>query len=151
MRACGAPDSQWKTRRLLSGVPVPYQVLADAVLVLHAGVVLFVVGGLIIIYVGNVRGWRWVNALLFRLTHLAAIAMVVVQSWLGHACALTTVESWLRERAGQPGYSKSFLEYWLQRLMYFEAPIWVFALAYTAFGLLVLAAWRRYPPKRREP
>ena len=128
------------------GSALPYQFLADAVLVVHFGVVLFVVGGLAVVFLGNLRGWRWVNSMRFRLAHVAAIAIVVVQAWLGQACVLTSLESWLRERAGTPGYSKSFIEHWVQRLLYFEAPIWVFALAYTAFGLLVLAAWWRFPP-----
>ena len=38
-----------------------YQFLADAVLVLHFGVVLFVVGALVLILAGNARHWRWVN------------------------------------------------------------------------------------------
>ena len=40
-----------------------YQVLADAVLVLHFAVVAFVVGGLVLVVVGNLCHWRWVNAL----------------------------------------------------------------------------------------
>jgi len=126
-----------------------WRLLADAVLVLHASVVLFVVGGLALVVVGNHRKWRWVNAMPFRVAHLAAIAIVVVQAWLGQACALTTLESWLRSQAGSPGYSKSFIEHWVQRLLYHEAPWWAFVLAYTVFGLLVAAAWWRFPPRTR--
>jgi len=32
--------------------------------------------------------------------------------------------------------------------MYYEAPFWAFAMAYTAFGLLVAVAWRYFPPTR---
>ena len=53
-----------------------YQILADAVLLLHLGVVLFVVGGLVLILLGNWLAWRWVNMLWFRLAHLGAIAFV---------------------------------------------------------------------------
>lgn len=38
-----------------------YSLLADAVLVLHVAVVVFVVGGMLAVLVGNGRGWRWVN------------------------------------------------------------------------------------------
>lgn len=126
----------------------PYQLAADAVLVLHAGVVVFVVGGLVFVVAGNLRGWHWVNRRSFRLAHLAAIAMVVVQASLGRLCPLTTLESWLRVQAGTPSYSKSFIEHWVQRLLYYDAPFWVFTLAYTVFGLLVIAAWRAFPPRR---
>ena len=127
-----------------------YQHLADAVLVVHFGVVVFIVGGLAVIVAGNWLGWRWVNDWWFRLTHVAAILVVVAQAWLGELCPLTALESWLRVKAGSPGYSKSFIEHWLQRTIFYEAPFWVFTLVYTAFALLVFAAWWHFPPRRRS-
>ena len=131
--------------------PLPYQQLADTVLVLHFAVVAFVVGGLALVLLGNLRGWRWVNLWGFRLAHIVAIAVVVVQSWLGELCPLTTLESWLRQQAGGTGYNASFIEHWIQRVLYFQAPLWVFTLAYTVFGLLVVAAWWHFPPRGRDP
>jgi len=127
---------------------VPYQLLADAVLFLHFGVVLFVVGGLVVVVAGNWLRWRWVNQLWFRLAHLAAIAVVVFQAWLGQFCPLTTWESWLRVHAGSTAYEQSFIEHWLQKLIYYEAPFWAFTVAYTVFAVLVLLAWWRFPPRR---
>jgi hypothetical protein len=60
---------------------------------------------------------------------------------------LTTLESWLRARAGSVAYQSSFIEHWLQRWLYYEAPTWVFTTAYTAFAVLVLWAWWRVPPR----
>ncbi|WP_396266872.1 DUF2784 domain-containing protein [Ideonella sp.] len=131
-------------------IPRSYQLLADAVLLLHFGVVVFVVGGLIGIVVGNLRAWAWVNSLWFRLAHLAAIGVVVVQSLLGKLCPLTVLESWLRERAGESAYTASFIEHWVQQVLFYEAPFWVFTAVYVAFGLLVVAAWWRYPPRMRS-
>jgi hypothetical protein len=131
---------------------VPYQLLADAVLMLHFAIVLFVIGGLMAVVAGNWLGrWPWVNSLWFRLVHIAAIGVVVAQAWLGQVCPLTTLESWLRVRAGESAYSKSFIEHWVQALLFYEAPAWVFVLAYTVFGLAVLGAWWRYPPRVRQP
>lgn len=129
------------------------QLLADAVLTLHVVVVVFVVGGLLLVFVGNWRGWRWVNGPRFRLVHLALVALVAVQSWLGVICPLTDIEMWLRAKIGSPTYHGSFIEHWLQRLLYYEAPPWVFVLVYTLFGLLVVAAWVLFPPgfRRRKP
>lgn len=127
---------------------MPYRLLADAVLFLHLGVVVFIVAGLVLVVVGNLRGWRWVNGWLFRLAHLAAIAVVIAQSWLGRLCPLTTLESWLRLQAGSPAYSRSFMEHWVHRILFFEAPSWIFAVAYTVFGLLVVIAWWYFPPRR---
>lgn len=125
---------------------MPSQALADAVLLLHFGIVLFVVLGLPVIVLGNRVGWAWVNSLRWRLAHLAAIGVVVLQAWLGQLCFLTVVESSLREQTSQSGYERGFIEHWVQRVLYFEAPIWVFTLVYTGFGLLVAWAWWRFPP-----
>lgn len=131
---------------------MPYQLLADAVLMVHFVIVLFVIGGLVAVVAGNWLGrWSWANSLWFRLIHIAAIGVVVAQAWLGQVCPLTRLESWLRVRAGESAYSKSFIEHWVQTLLFYEAPSWVFVLAYTVFGLAVLWAWWRYPPRARQP
>lgn len=128
---------------------MPYQWLADAVLVLHLAVVLFVVGGLVAVIVGNRRGWRWVNRPVFRLAHLGAIGFVVLQAWLGATCPLTLLENHLRERAGQTGYGGSFIEHGVQALLYYQAPEVVFVSIYTLFFCLVVGTWLRFPPRWR--
>jgi hypothetical protein len=122
------------------------RVLADLVLVVHVAVVLFVVGGLVAVLVGARRGWSWVDAPAFRLAHLAAIGVVVAEAWLGVACPLTTLEASLRARSGGAAYAGGFVEHWLGRLIYFDAPPWVFTLLHTGFGLAVVATWWRHPP-----
>jgi len=128
---------------------LPYQVLADAVLIVHVAIVVFVVGGLVLVLVGNWRDWPWVNAWWFRLAHLAAIAVVVAQAWLGVLCPLTTLENWLRTRAREAVYDASFIEYWLERILYYNAPAWVFTAGYSLFGLAVAAAWWYFPPRQK--
>ena len=128
--------------------------LADLVLVLHVGIVAFVVGGLVLVWVGNGFGPsrlnRLANRLGFRLAHGLAIGIVVAESWLGIACPLTTLEQALRARAGVVASEagEGFLASWLSHLLYYDAPAWVFTLAYSLFGLLVLATWLRFPPRR---
>ena len=129
---------------------MPFQTLANAVLVLHFAVVIFVVLGLPAVLVGNWRGWSWVNYFWWRVVHLLAIGVVVIQAWLGRYCGLTVLESNLRAMAGQAGYERSFIEYWVQRLLYYEGPLWAFALVYTVFGALVVWSWLRYPPRPRR-
>jgi hypothetical protein len=129
-------------------VDATYRMLADLVLTVHFAIVVFVVGGLPLIVAGNLRGWRFIKGWSFRLAHLAAVVIVVAQAWLGVVCPLTTLENWLRAQAGQAVYDSSFIEHWLTRLLFYEAPAWVFIAAYTAFGLAVAAAWWRFPPGR---
>jgi len=124
--------------------------LADIVLSLHVAVVVFVVGGLVLIVAGNLRDWRWVNAPSFRIAHLGAIAFVVAETWFGFVCPLTTLEMWLRARGGASTYGGSFIQHWLQQLLYYNAPPWVFIAAYSAFLLAVVAAWWYFPPHFRR-
>jgi pheromone shutdown protein TraB len=129
--------------------PADWRALADAVLLLHGAVVLFVVGGLLLIVVGNLRGWTWVNGAWLRLAHLVAILVVVAEAWFGVVCPLTALEQAARARAGEAGYGGGFVEHWVQRLIYYDLPGWVFVLGYSLFALAVLAAWWRWPPGRR--
>jgi hypothetical protein len=123
-----------------------YSHFADLVLLIHFAIVLFVVGGLLLIVFGNLLHWPWVNRWWFRVMHLLAISVVILESWLGIECPLTTLENWLRLQAGQGVYQGSFIQHWVHGVMFYQAPGWVFALAYTLFGLAVVAAWWRWPP-----
>jgi hypothetical protein len=129
---------------------LPYLLLADVVLALHVAVVAFVVGGLVLVVIGNLRNWRWVNGPGFRLAHLAAIAVVVAEVWLGVTCPLTTLEMGLRTKALATTYTGSFIGHWLQRILYYDAPPWVFIVGYSLFGLLVVATWICFPPVSRR-
>lgn len=125
-----------------------YSHFADLVLLIHFAIVLFVVGGLLLIVLGNVLRWSWVNHWWFRALHLLAISVVVLESWLGIECPLTTLENWLRLQAGQGVYQGSFIQHWVHGVMFYQAPGWVFALAYTLFAFAVVAAWWRWPPQQ---
>jgi hypothetical protein len=121
--------------------PLFYLILADALLFLHVLVVVFVVVGLVAIYAGKTLAWSWVRNPWFRILHVAAIAIVVLQSWIGVICPLTTWEMSLRNQSGDAVYSGSFIAHWLGTLLYYQVPVWVFTVVYTAFGALVLASW----------
>ena len=103
---------------------VKWAFLADAVVILHAAYVGFVVLGFAAIFVGVARGWNWVRSFGFRLAHLSAIALACVESILGSAWPLTTVENGLRGRAGQARYPGNFVGYWAHRLIFYDAPPW---------------------------
>jgi hypothetical protein len=122
---------------------------ADAILVVHVGIVVFVVGMLPLILIGGRVGWAWVRRRWLRVLHLAAILVVAAQAWFGALCSLTVWEQDLRRHAGQGSYETSFIEYWLSRLLYVEAPWPVFVAAYTLFAALVALAWWWVPPRAR--
>lgn len=118
-----------------------YLLAADLILLLHASFVAFVVVGLILIFTGKAFAWTWVRNPWFRWAHLAAITVVVLQSWFGVICPLTTLEMALRSRAGDTVYPGAFIAHWLETILYYDAPAWVFAVCYTTFGALVVASW----------
>ena len=125
---------------------LPYRLIADVILTLHLSIAVFVVAGLILVIIGNLFKWRRVNNLWFRIAHIGAIAVVMVEAWLGVTCPLTTLEMWLREKADETTYCGGFIEHWLQWLLYCEGPSWAFVLGYSLFGLLVVATWCYFPP-----
>ena len=128
--------------------PALYRLAADALLLLHVLFVAFVVLGLAMVLVGWFAGWRWVRNPWFRTAHLAAIGVVVLQAWLGVICPLTTWEMALRERAGDAVYAGAFIAHWLEAILYYDAPPWVFTACYTAFAVLVILSWVWVRPRR---
>jgi hypothetical protein len=120
---------------------VHYRIAADLVLAVHWSFVVFVVAGLALVLAGGLRGWSWVRNPWFRLGHLLAIGVVATQAWLGALCPLTTLEMALRSRAGGAVYTGSFIAHWMRTLLYYDVPPQAFAVVYTAFALLVVAAW----------
>ncbi len=118
-----------------------YVLAADLLLFAHVLFVAFVIFGLVLIVIGKLLDWAWVRNRWFRFAHLAAIGIVVLQSWVGIICPLTTWEMELRQRAGEFVYSGSFISHWLESLLYFQAPAWVFTVCYSIFAGAVVASW----------
>jgi len=118
--------------------------LADFILVVHFAFVLFVVGGLALIWIGAACGWRWVRNFRFRIAHLAAIVFVAAESLAGIWCPLTIWEDALRGAHAE----KSFIARWVHRILFYSFPEWVFTVAYVVFALVVIASLWLVPPKR---
>ena len=119
-------------------------------LCLNPRLVVFVVTGLVLILAGKLLSWAWVRNWWFRAIHLAAIGVVVLQSWLGVICPLTKLEMYLRGKAGDAMYAGSFVAHWLESILYYRAPAWVFAACYTAFAAIVVLSWVWVRPHRRR-
>ncbi len=118
--------------------------LADAIVVVHLFIVLFVLLGVPLIYWGAARHWTWVRSWRWRLLHLIAIAVIAAESLLGIACPLTVWEDRLR---GEQIFT-GFIERWVDRILFYDAPTWVFTAGYLAFAALVAITWVAVPPTR---
>ncbi len=125
-----------------------YGLFAELVLWAHLLWVAFILLGQAAVLAGWAMGWGWTRNLWFRLVHLAAMLVVVAQAWLGIACPLTLIEHRLRLRAGEAGYRRGFLSDWVERLLFYAAPDWVFLLLYSLFALLMALTFVAYPPRR---
>lgn len=128
-----------------------YVLVADAVALAHAGYVIFVVVGFALIVAGIIMHWQWVREVRFRLAHLVAIMLVCAESLIGIACPLTQLESRLRMSGSVSGYSRDFVGYWVDRLIYYNLSPRFFTLAYFAFAFLVAATLVLAPPRRLRP
>lgn len=117
--------------------------IADSVLALHFLIAGFIVGGLILVWTGALAGWPWVRNPWFRYLHLAAIAFVAAEALLGVACPLTVWEDLLRGGA-RP---ESFVGRWVTRLLYYNAPEWLFTVLYSVWTAATLVTLRLVPPK----
>jgi hypothetical protein len=120
--------------------------LADLVLLVHAAYVAYVVFGLVAIALGIALNLSWVRNFWFRATHLAAIGLVVAESMVGVECPLTTLENRLRTAAGERGYGAGCIAHWVQPLIFFDFPQWVFMIVYIAFAAIVAAIFYLAPP-----
>ncbi len=115
---------------------MPGIIVAQAILGLHLLIIAFNIAGLIIIPLGAWRGWRIVRIAWLRLLHLGLLALVTAQALAGRACILTIWQNRL-EGGNQP--VQPMLMRWVDGLIYWNLPIWVFALLYSLVFLYVLA------------
>lgn len=81
---------------------------ADLLVAVHFAFILFVIlGGLLVLR------WRWMVWL-----HLPAAAWGALIEFMSWPCPLTPLENRLRVAAGQAGYAHSFIEEYIQPIVY---------------------------------
>ncbi|HTA77474.1 MAG TPA: DUF2784 domain-containing protein, partial [bacterium] len=116
--------------------------LADLILLVHFGYVLFVVLGLAVIWAGYFLKWPFVRNFWFRLTHLLAMAYVVAESLMSVDCPLTLWENQFRLKAGGGVYQGSFVEHWVHQIMYYDGNPQTFTVIYVLFfTAMALSFW----------
>ncbi len=131
------------TPRLLSD-------FATAILLLHIVVIAFNIFGLIVIPLGAWRGWAFVRGFWWRAAHLAILAVVALQAVLDRVCFLTVWQSDLLRQAGETASSAPLIQRWVNRVIFWPLPLWVFAVLYVVVWLYVVALWRLVPPTKEK-
>ena len=87
---------------------MPYNILADLIVLIHCVFVLFSVLGAFLII-------RWRMMLWF---HLPAVLWAAWIEFSGGICPLTPLENWLRLKSGDAAYSDDFVAHYLLPLLY---------------------------------
>ncbi|MGZ0163855.1 MAG: DUF2784 domain-containing protein [Planctomycetales bacterium] len=124
-----------------------FRIAADATVCFHMAYVLFVVLGQATVMLGAVCNWKWIRNTTFRLLHLLAISIVVIESWLGITCPLTTLENHLRTKSGATSYNGDFIANVVHDALFLELDPWAFTTMYSLFGLTVLVTLFACPPR----
>lgn len=115
-----------------------YSALADLVLVVHFGFILFVV-------LGGLLALRWPRA---AFVHLPAAVWGILIELFGWVCPLTPIENSLRRSAGEAGYSGGFIEHYLLPVIYpggltREVQFALAAIVVVVNLVVYLIVWRR--------
>ena len=85
-----------------------WQLLADLVLLIHLGFIVFVLLGAILTI-----WWRWIPWV-----HLPAALWATSLEFGGWICPLTPLENRLRQAGGEAGYGGGFIEHYVIPLIY---------------------------------
>ena len=104
---------------------MPYRLLADLVLILHAAFVAFVMLGALLVLRRPRLVW----------IHLPAVLWGAGIEFLGGICPLTPLENHWRRLAGEQGYPGDFIEHYVAAVLYPEG---LTRRMQVALGLLVL-------------
>ena len=85
-----------------------YHVAADAVLLHHFAFIAFIILGAVL-----VARWRWLVII-----HIPAAMWGFLVELTGRICPLTYAANFFRVKAGQSGYTESFIEHYLLAIIY---------------------------------
>ena len=114
-----------------------HRVLADIVVIVHFGFVVFVV-------VGGLIALRWPRVLWL---HVPSVLYSVWIVMFSITCPLTPLERTLRERGGEGRYQESFIERYVEGVLY---PGDMLRQAQAAGALVIVASWAALVVRRRR-
>ena len=136
-----------------------YRILADFVVLIHFGWIVFVLIGffitvlaLIAVYIfGRRNKWerRFLDRWVLRTVHIGGIAYVAVLAIMHKYCPLTTLENFLRHRHDPATtYPGGFLIYYIERLVYPDLPIRTILIPTITVAVLTLLMFTIRPPQK---
>jgi hypothetical protein len=109
--------------------------LADAIMLLHLGIVVFNAAMLLLVPIGS-RRWRWVRHRPLRLVHVVLMIFVALQALAGRHCPLTLIEAAL----GDEAQARPFVMRLVEAVSYWPL-LEFFAALYLACAAWTLALW----------
>ena len=118
--------------------------IADIVLILHFGFVIFITSGFFMIPIGYRLNWKWITNRKLRLFHFGMMAFVTLETLLGINCPLTVIENSIRD----VNQDILFVSYWIRQLIYWDVPKVVFLILYNLFLVWTLLLWKLCPPQK---
>ncbi len=119
-----------------------WQQCANFFLLIHVLFTIFMLITPIIIYIGMLQSWHWINNPGFRHTHIFFLVFVIFEVCLASPCPLAVWEDQCREKAGMTmRYSAGFFDFWSERLLGLTLNAWAFNLI---FGSLAVITFIEY-------
>jgi len=120
--------------------------IADIVLVIHFCVVIFMISGFVFIPIGYKFDWGWIANTRLRIFHTGMMVFITLETLLGITCPLTSIENSLRGIY----QSKSFIEYWITQIIYWDVPAHFFIILYCMFLGWTFLMWKLFPPRNSK-
>jgi hypothetical protein len=116
-----------------------YRQLADVVMLVHFGFILFVA-------IGGILAWRWRKLIAL---HLASVVWGIGIILIGYECPLTPLERYFRRRGGEEGYEEGwgFVDAYIEGVIYPEEYT---SLLRALAAALIAIGWFGYLLRRRS-
>jgi uncharacterized protein DUF2784 len=114
-----------------------YQLLAEVVMLLHFGFLVYVA-------LGGFLAWRWPWLIV---PHVAATVWGALNATVGVPCPLTAWEDAARRRAGELGLPRGFIDTYLTGVVYPEEHLFT---AQLLVATLVAVSWAGFLVRRRR-
>jgi hypothetical protein len=124
-----------------------FDIAANVIAVIHIAYFVFVVGGVAAIVVGSLRGVTWVRNPWFRIGHIAAIYVVLIEDVTGIPCPLNVLQWAARVQATGATETTVGVGGVLDYLLYHTISPLTLDVIYGSFGVLVLVLIWVVPPR----